>query len=110
MFKLFSLSVLLSLFLFANEQNSINKGQTYYKYILKPLLGYDGLVFTKKYTKKEWEELFEADAHNFVELFGKESQELNTFLHSDKFKTIINDVKSFALYYAKDSTASPHCE
>lgn len=110
MFKLFSLSVLLSLFLFAHEQNSINKGLTYYKYILKPLLGYDGLVFTKKYTQKEWETLFENDAKEFIALFGKESQEANTFLHTPKFKSIANDVKSFAVYYAKDSTVSPHCE
>lgn len=110
MFKLFSLSVLLSLFLFAHEQNSINKGQTYYKYILKPLLGYDGLVFSKKYTQKEWEVLFENEAKEFILLFGQESQEVNAFLHTPKFKSIANDVKSFAIYYAKDSTVSPHCE
>lgn len=110
MFKLFCITVLLFSFLNANNQNSVNKGLTYYKYILKPLLGYDGLVFTKKYTQKEWETLFENDAKEFIALFGKESQEVNTFLHTPKFKSIANDVKSFAVYYAKDSTVSPHCE
>ncbi|MFA6789189.1 MAG: hypothetical protein WCR15_05845 [Arcobacteraceae bacterium] len=108
--KLICVVIFCSSFLFANEQNSINKGLTYYKYILKPLLGYDGLVFTKKYTQKEWEVLFENDAKEFIALFGKESQEVNTFLHTPKFKSIANDVKSFAVYYAKVSTVSPHCE
>ena len=108
--KFICMAIFCSSFLFANEQNSINKGLTYYKYILKPYLGYDGLAFTKKYTQKEWEVLFDNDAKAFKELFGKESKELEAFLHSEKFTTIKADLKSFAVYYAKDSTVSPHCE
>lgn len=110
MIKLIFTAILCASFLFANEQNSVNKGLTYYKYILKPYLGYDGLVFTKKYTQKEWEVLFENDAKAFIELFGKESKELEGFLNSEKFSTIKSDLKSFAIYYAKDSSVSPHCE
>lgn len=102
--------VLFSSLLWAENLNSVNKGLTYYKYILKPLLGYDGLTFTKQYTQKEWESLFDNQAQGFIDEFAQHSTQTEVFLRSDKFKKISNDLKSFAQYYAKDAKASPSCE
>lgn len=108
--KIVWLILLFSSFLYAENLDQVNKGLTYYKYILKPLLGYDGLVFTKKYTQKEWESLFDNQAQGFIEKFAQHSPQTEAFLHSNKFKKIADDLKVFTLYYAKDSKASPVCE
>ncbi len=102
--------ILFSSGLWGQNLNSVNKGLTYYKYILKPLLGYDGVAFTKKYTQKEWESLFDNQAERFIEKFAQHSVQTKVFLYSDKFQKISKDLESFALYYAKDSTHSPSCE
>jgi len=108
--KIICVILLFSSVLWAENLNRVNKGLTYYKYILKPLLGYDGLVFTKKYTQKEWESLFDNQAQGFIEDFEKHSPQTKVFLHSDKFQNIAEDLKSFTLYYAKDTKVSPSCE
>lgn len=108
--KFFFLAMLLfSLNLYANG-NSVQRGQTYYKFILKPMLGYDGAVFTKKYTKAQWNKLFENESKAFKEVFKGNSNELNGFLESKKFQDIAGDVKAFAIFYAKDASVTPSCQ
>ena len=93
----------------AQEGNS-SKGLTYYKYILKPMLGYNGAVFSKKYTTKEWEVLFANEAKEFKVIFSKESNETKDFLNSKKFKKIKIDLEAFVKEYSKDSHNVAQCE
>ena len=79
----------------------IDKGQTYYKYLISPHLNYSGSTFTKKYTTKEWEILFSNNAKEFFEKFK---------LPDDKFdKDVLSHIKAFAIYYAKDSDVKATC-
>ena len=57
--------LLLSSLLFA--QGEVHKGQTYYYYLLKDSLGYDGATFAKQHTDKQWAILFDNDAKNLKE-------------------------------------------
>lgn len=108
--KIFLLLILLfHASLFATE-NSVQRGQTYYKFILKPMLGYDGAVFSKKFTKKEWQELFSKKAIGFKEQFEGESTQLDGFMRTLKFVDISEDLKAFAIFYAKDASVTPSCQ
>jgi len=110
MFKILLTITLLLGSLYADyDGGSHDKGLTYYKYIFKKELGYDGSVFTAKYTEKEWAKLFENKAQGFKKVFMGKSPKLDTFLQSSKFEKIAPDLKAFAIYYAKDSGYSPHC-
>lgn len=95
--------------IYAQDGNS-SKGLTYYKYILKPMLGYNGAVFTKKYTGKQWQTLFLNDAKEFKKIFSKESTQTKDFLNSKKFKKIRFDLEAFAKEYSKDSHNVAQCE
>ncbi len=107
--------VLLSLlfcsnFLIADYENgSYDKGLTYYKYLFKNELKYNGSVFTAKYSEKEWNSLFENKAEGFKKVFKGKSEKLDRLIESDKFEKIAPHLKAFAIHYAKDSGYSPHC-
>jgi len=77
-------------------------GQTYYKYIFAPKLGYDGAIFSKKFTKVQWQELFANGGEKFFKEFNlsQEGVEGDTLTH----------LKAFAIYYAKDSDIQPTCQ
>lgn len=85
------------------------KGQTYYQYIFKDALGYNGAVFAKKYTKAQWNTLFDNDANQLKEILIKENSTLKTFTKSKKFKKISPFLRAFVLNYAKDVNVSPSC-
>lgn len=104
--KIFTLCILFTSLLFAN---SIIKGQTYYQYLLKDQLGYNGAVFAKKHTQKEWLQLFENDGHAFKQFLVQQNSELTSFTKSEKFKKITPFIKDFVLHYAKDVKVSPSC-
>lgn len=100
----FTLVVLiLTNFIFANilEIGDINKGQTYYKYLISSHLNYNGTIFTKKFTKKEWVVLFSNNGKKFFQKFNIKSNSLD--------KDILLHLEAFAIYYAKDSDAQASC-
>ena len=91
------------------DGGSYNKGLTYYKFLFKKELKYNGSVFTAKFTAKEWEELFENNASGFKKEFIGISTNLDKLLNNEKFERIAPHIKAFAINYAKDSGYSPHC-
>lgn len=108
--KLFLCFVLLGCFTYASAtEGSKDKGLTYFKFLFKKELGYDGSVFTAKHTEAEWKELFKDDAKGFKKEFSGLTQNIDNLLKSDKFKIIAPHIEAFAIYYAKDSGYSPHC-
>ncbi len=89
--------------------NNVVKGQTYYLYLLKDPLGYNGAVFAKQHTQKEWKNLFKHDAKALKEKLVNENSALKTFVKSEKFKKITPFLKEFVIQYAKDVKNSPSC-
>lgn len=97
-------------FSFAEYDNgSPDKGLTYYKFLFKNELKYNGSVFTAKHTAKEWEELFNNKAEGFKKEFGGISKKLDDLFSSKKFDKLAPHIKAFAIHYASDSGYSPHC-
>jgi hypothetical protein len=108
--KLILILLILSCSLFGQYENgSFDKGLTYYKFLFKNELKYDGSVFTAKYTAKEWEELFSNNAEGFKKEFLGITPKLDSLLNSKKFEKIAPHIKAFAIHYSKDSGYSPHC-
>lgn len=89
--------------------DDVVKGQTYYLYTLKDALGYNGAVFSKQHTQKEWKKLFQNDAKGLKAKLINEKPELSNFVNSEKFKKIAPFLKAFTLHYAKDVKNSPTC-
>lgn len=89
--------------------DDVVKGQTYYLYTLKDSLGYNGAVFSKQHTKKEWQKLFQNEAKGLKEKLIRQNPELKSFVNSEKFKKIIPFLKEFTIHYAKDVKNSPTC-
>lgn len=89
--------------------DDIMKGQTYYLYLLKDKLGYNGAVFAKKHTKKQWEELFSNNAQSLQKLLNDENAQLQSFTSSPKFQKVAPFLKEFVIHYAKDVKSSPSC-
>jgi hypothetical protein len=103
-------SLLISLLLLVSVYaDDIIKGQTYYLYTLKDKLGYNGAVFSKKYTKAQWKELFSNEAQELKILLSKENKELKPFLYSEKFNKISPFLQTFVQHYAKDAEHSASC-
>lgn len=84
-------------------------GQKYYLKFFKPKTGYNGTKFAAMHTQAEWKALFENDAAGFKKEFGEKHPELKEFLESETFKKIMNDIRDFAIEYAKDSGNVPSC-
>lgn len=110
MIKKMLLFFLLPICLFAFSEGNIDKGHTYYKFVLSPLVGIKGDIFTKEHTQKEWKVLFLNNAQGFKNKYSSISTEFKEFLSSDKFQKIAPHLEAFAIYYAKDSEAKPLCE
>lgn len=95
--------LLYSSFLYSAEAISDPyKGQVYYKYFVGSQLEIDGIAFTKKFTQKEWKELYANGGGKFFKEFptlSKESIADDVLIH----------LEAFSLFYAKDSDATPNC-
>ncbi|MFY9073460.1 hypothetical protein OZZ08_00765 [Malaciobacter mytili] len=102
------LLTILPFFLFAYNEANVAKGQTYYKFIIYPILNIKGDEFTKLYTKKQWEELFLNNAQGLKQKYSS-NKKFCQFLDTEKFETIQPYLKSFVLYYAKDSKVVAQC-
>lgn len=101
--------LLLLLFISSILANDAIKGQTYYLYLLKDHLGYNGSVFAKKYTQEEWQIMFQDNANSLKQFLIKENPELKQFTTSKKFEKITPFLKVFVHTYAKDVKSSPQC-
>ena len=89
--------------------DDIMKGQTYYLYLLKDKLGYNGAVFAKKHTKAQWEALFSNNAQSLQKFLNEENEHLKPFTSSQKFQKVAPYLKEFVIHYAKDVKSSPSC-
>ena len=108
--KLLLIFLFMSVFVNAQyEGGSVDKGLTYYKYLFKKELNYNGSVFTAKFIAKEWENLFENNADGFKKEFSGATSKLDNLLNSEKFERIAPHIRAFAIHYSKDSGYSPHC-
>lgn len=100
---------LMPLFLFAYSEGNVDKGHTYYRYIIGPMIGIRGDIFTKEHTKKEWEKLFLNNAQGFKENYATINKDIKAFVLTAKFEKIVPHLKAFSIYYAKDSDVKPQC-
>lgn len=107
--KVIFILALLHFNLFATTTGDPDRGLTYYKFIILPMIDIKGNEFTIKHTKKEWKELFLDDAKLFKKKYSSLNMDFATFLESKKFKKISKDIESFFVYYAKDSDIKPQC-
>lgn len=98
---------LLSSVLLANAQT--HKGKVFYYYLLKPSLGYDGSVFAKKHTDKQWVKLFSNNAKGLKKELLYQNIKLKEFLDSEKFIEILPHLKAFALEFASNKKNFPEC-
>jgi len=94
-------------FLFANGE--VHKGQTYYYYLLKDHLGYDGSVFAKKHTDKQWLKLFDNNAQGLKKYLLSQNESLHAFLQSKKFNKISPHLKAFVIQFASNKKNIPQC-
>ena len=94
---------------FLNANAEVHKGQTYYYYLLKDSLGYNGLIFAKQYSDKQWIQLFEHDAKELKNTLQKENKNLKTFLNSKKFDEIRPHLKAFVIKFASNKKNAPQC-
>ncbi len=88
-----------------------SRGQIFYVHLFVEELGFDGAIFTKLHTQKEWEALFADRAEGFIALFGpKLGEEKRALLESEHFQErIAPHLLAFARHYAKDRPATPVC-
>lgn len=100
------LILIFTIALFSKEGNPA-KGQTYYLFIIKPMLGFNGDVFAHKYTRKQWKSIFLDDGRLLKRIFS--NHEFSTFLNSKKYLEIQDDLKAFALLYARDTGSHAVC-
>ncbi len=102
--KIILLFLLLINFTYANDaiKGNPDKGQIYFKYLIAPQLKYNGAVFTKKFKKKKWIELFANDAQGFYQEFNIEKNSID--------KKVLPHLKAFAITYSKDSTNHATCK
>ena len=99
--------LILSSFLYA--QGEVHKGQTYYYYLLKEHLGYDGATFAKRHTDKEWALLFKNDAQGLKKELLSQNNTLEPFISSKKFYEISPHLKAFVMQYASNKKNTPQC-
>jgi hypothetical protein len=109
MIKKIVLLFLLPIFVYAINEADVDKGQTYYKFILYEKLNIKGEEFTKLYTQKQWRELFSNNSKKFKEKFSKNRQ-MKEFMKTAKFEKIVPYLEAFTIYYAKDSNVVAQCE
>ncbi|WP_072681951.1 hypothetical protein [Arcobacter sp. LA11] len=107
--KYILITILSSILLFASSLGDVDKGHTYFRYIINPIINVKGDMFTIKHTKKEWEDLFSNNAQGFKSKYSTINDDFKKFLSSEKFDNIALDLKAFFIYYAKDSDIKPQC-
>lgn len=100
------LALFFTLCAFAKEGSSA-RGQTYYQFIIRPILKLDGNEFSKRYTQKQWKTIFLNDGKILKQIF--QNEDFNTFLKTKKFLDIKNDLKVFVLEYARDTGSHAIC-
>ncbi len=84
------------------------KGQKLYLKYMKDIIGMNGAKFAAKHTQEEWTALFDKDGEGFKKEFGT-SDKAKKFFEGEKFKTMLPDLKDFAVEYASDSGNVPSC-
>jgi hypothetical protein len=77
------------------------KGQVYYKYYIAIQTGVNGAIFTKQFTKQEWQKKFENGGKLFFEDLKLSKQGIDS--------EILTHLEAFCVYYAKDSDVVPSC-
>ncbi len=108
--KYILITIIFPIFLFASTPlGDVDKGHTYFQYIINPMINIRGDKFTIKHTQKEWKKLFLNEAKEFKINYANLSPDFKSFLESQKFKKITPDIKAFLIYYAKDSDVKPEC-
>lgn len=107
--KYILITILFSLLVFASSLGDIDKGHTYYRYIINPMINIKGDKFTILHTKKEWKTLFSNNAKGFKREYSTINSDFKKFLSSQKFNDITKDLEVFFIYYAKDSDIKPQC-
>ncbi len=108
--KYILITILIPLFLFASSSSGdVDKGHTYFRYIINPMIKIKGDKFTILHTKEEWKKLFSNDAQEFKIKYSYLSDDFKTFLLSPKFENIASDIRAFLIYYAKDSDIKAQC-
>lgn len=107
MYQKLIIVILFSSLLFSSGE--IHKGQTYYYYFLKKPLGYSGVAFAKKYTDKQWQELFKYNAKGLKEFLLSQNKELYQFLENKKFDKVIPHLEAFVVQYASNKKNIPQC-
>jgi hypothetical protein len=90
------------------QKGDADRGQTFFKHIFAPELGYGGETFVAMYTGLEWEAIFSDDAKEFKKEFCQ-SDKLKEFCDSEKFNKISIHIKAFAQKYALGTGNIPHC-
>lgn len=110
MFKNILLILSLSTYLLATAyEGNADKGLTYYKYIIRPMIDIHGSVFTKKHTSSEWKEYFLNNAEAFKKEFSALSPDFDLFINSSKFERIKPHLEAFLVNYSKDSGQFAPC-
>ena len=94
---------------FLLAQGEVHKGQTYYYYLIRDSLGYNGAVFAKQHTDKQWAKLFDNNAKNLKEKLISQNKELESFTSSSKFNEISPHLKAFVMQYASNKKNTPEC-
>jgi len=93
--------------LFAGD---IQKGETYYSFLLEDSLKYDAKSFARKHTIKEWEEMFKDDAYLLKQELIKEKFELSEILKDKSFNESLDFLKAYVKANAVDARVFPTCE
>lgn len=88
------------------------RGQIFYAHLFAKELGYNGAVFAKKHTEKEWAERFKNGAEGFIKEFGPQlGPEAKALVLSPHFQErIAPHLEAFVLFYAKDKPEVPVCD
>jgi len=86
-----------------------HKGQTFYYYLLKSKLGYDGSAFAKQHTDKQWIHLFQNNSKDLKIKLLKENTNLKSLLYSKKFDEISPHLEAFVIEYASNKKNAPVC-
>lgn len=108
--KYILITILFPIFLFASTTSGdVDKGHTYFRYIINPMINIKGDKFTILHTKEEWKNLFSNEAKEFKIKYSSLSDDFKIFLTSQKFENITPDLKAFLIYYAKDSGVKAQC-
>ena len=107
---LISLVLTLNMVSFAAQAGDVTKGKEAYIKHLEPLFDdAKGSDITTAYMKVEWKKMFKKEAKRFIKTFSKKYPKSETFLKSEEFQKIAQDLKAFMMKYAADAGELPSC-